>query len=147
MLNTSPRDTKKQACHAANEQTCAYPVHTFELLRERKLCHRIEAHKEDGDEEPDTTEGVIDVEAPTPRSILDEGAADDRADDGTDAPGAEHHSEKLRALPQGNDVTEDDLGERDDTAAADTLDASPCEQYCKVAGHRTKNCAYIAHRT
>ena len=124
MLNASPRYSNEQARHAANEEHRTQPVNSLEFLLKRELRRCIEVDEEDCYNEADSTKRVIDVKCPSPSGAFDKFT--------TNTPATKNHGEVLRALSQGNNVAKDNLRQRYDSAAADSLDASPSEQRSEV---------------
>lgn len=132
MLNTAPRYSNEQACHAANEEHRTQPVNSLEFLLKRELRRCIEVDEEDCYNEADSTKRVIDVKCPSPSRAFDKFTTNYWTDDRSNTPATKNHGEVLRALSQGNNVAKDNLRQRYDSAAADSLDASPSEQRSEV---------------
>ncbi len=64
VLNSAKGEANKETREAAYEENSTGPVSLLELLRNRKLCCGIQANKVGGNDEPNTTKWVVDVEAP-----------------------------------------------------------------------------------
>lgn len=136
MLDATPRDSNQQARHAANEEYCAQPVNSFDLLLKREFRHRVKAHEQDRNGEADTTEWIVDVKCPSPGCAFHELTANYWTDDGSNTPASENHREVFRALSQWYDVAKDDLCQRYNPTTANSLDASPSEQLSEVVCDR-----------
>ena len=141
MLDAAPRRADEKAGGAAHEQRCAKPVRVSPLLLEGEDRRSVEPDVQRRDQQTDGAERKVDVEAPPPRRLLRETAADDWADDAADRPRGQHEGEVLGALSQGHDVAEDDLGQGDDASAADALNAAAREQDAEVVGDGTEGSA------
>ena len=86
------------------------------------------------DGERDGADREVDVEDPVPGELLDEDAAEQRADDARDA---EHRTEQplvAAALARRDDVADDRLGADHQPAAAEALDRPERDQLGQRAG-------------
>lgn len=99
----------------------------LELLDECELCNSIEAHEERRNHEANATEGVIDVETPSPRGMLGQDSSHERPDDTSTRPRTEHQGEVLGSLSERHNITEDSLRQCDDATTTNALDDSPTE--------------------
>lgn len=134
MLRTAPGDAKQETGGAANKQECAEPVHAPRAIGRRQVDV---VDEEQRSKEAYEAEREIDIEAPAPGGFLDERTTDHRPDNAANGPRGEYHGEVLGPLPQGDHVTEDDLGHGDDAPASYALHAAPDEH----DGEVVRNCA------
>lgn len=137
MLDATPRYSNQQARHATNEEHRTQPVNSLELFLKRELRYRIKLHEEDRYNEANCTEWIIDVKCPSPRRAFHKLTTDYWTDDRPNTPAPKNHREVLGTLSQGYDVAKDDLRQRYNSTAANSLDASPSEQRSKVVCYRT----------
>jgi hypothetical protein len=93
--------------------------------------------EEDRYNEADSTKRIVYVKGPSPSRAFDKFTTDYWTDDRSNTPTTKNHGEVLRALSQGNNVAKDNLRQRYDSAAADSLDASPSEQRGEVVRYGT----------
>ncbi len=84
----------------------------------------LQPQKERERKEAQAAEGQVYPENPTPTGFLGQSAADQGTGDRAECPRQALETEPLAALTQRDEVGDEDLGQRDDAAAADTLDAA-----------------------
>ena len=131
VLALAPVQDELQTAEAGDHQSEAPPVDPpgFSQIR------RVEQERA-GHEEAEHADRQVDVEDPAPRPLVGQVAADggpeDRAEDEADAP----HRHGEPALMEREDLPEDRLRERNDRAAAETLEDARDDQRGEV-GRRT----------
>lgn len=83
-----------------------------------------DAQEQDDDGQSNAAEGQVDVEAPAPRNVGREGAADEGAQDGGDAEDGAGHALVEGALVQRHGVHDDDDAAGEDAGRPDALDGA-----------------------
>ena len=90
-------------------------------------------------EETKSTKGKVNPEDPTPGSFLSEGAADYWPCDRADGPCQALKAEPLTPLSQRDEVSDQDLSQRNDTASPGALNAAANDKGGEVLRQRSDN--------
>lgn len=101
----------------------------------------IEADEQNGNDETDTAERIVDLEAPPPGCLFRKDAPENGTKDAAEGPCAQDHGEVLRSLTKWHNIAVDHLGERYDAAATNALDAATCQHHGEVCRYRTQDCS------
>ncbi|KAK7454914.1 hypothetical protein Landi51_03123 [Colletotrichum acutatum] len=113
----------------------AEPVDGRQTLEQRRLG-RVYAQEEDEYEQRRARDGQIDPEAPPPRHILRQPAADERSDPAGEAPDGTNGAEIRAPLTRAEEVPDGDVHQRHQPAAPEPLDRSPRDQHQQRSGER-----------
>lgn len=121
----------------AHHEDDADGVHLSDLLEKRSLLGDGGAgglEEEEDDAGGDTSDGKVDVEAPSPRDVVGEGAAQERTDDAGDTIGGTDDAGKGRSLLGRGREGDDGVGTRAQTSGTDTSNGTAGDEGFSVGG-------------
>lgn len=112
-------------------------VHLSKLLQKRSLLGDSIARsleEDEDDERGDTTDGEVDVEAPSPRDVIGKGAADEGTDDTGDSVGGADDAGKGGSLLRGRGEGDDCVGAGAETGSSHAGDGAAGNEGLSVGG-------------
>lgn len=112
-------------------------VHLSNLLQERSLLGDGVARsleEDEDDEGRDTTDGEVDVEAPSPRDVIGKGAADEGTDDTGDSVGGADDAGEGGSLLRGRGEGDDGVGAGAETGGSHAGDGAAGDEGLGVGG-------------
>lgn len=121
----------------AHHEDDADGVHLSDLLKERSLLGDGGAgslEEEEDDTGRDTSDGKVDVEAPSPRDVVGEGTAQERADDTSNTISGTDDTSKGGSLLGRGREGDDGIGTGSQTGSANTSDGTTSDEGLSVGG-------------
>jgi hypothetical protein len=139
-------DSENVGDGGAHHEDDANGVHLSDLLKERSLLGDGSAgslEEEEDDTGRDTSDGKVDVEAPSPRDVIGEGTAQERTDDTSNTIGGTDDAGKGRSLLGRGREGDDGVGTGTQTSGADTSDGTASDEGLSVGGSTADNGAEL----
>jgi hypothetical protein len=120
-------DTEEVGNNTAHDQSDTGEIHLTKLLEEGSLLRDGMLgglEEEEDDAGRDTSDGKVDVEAPSPADVVGEGTAQEGTDDTGETVGGTDDAGEGRAVLGGSGEGDDGVGSRTETCCAETGDST-----------------------
>lgn len=134
---TTVLDSENVGDGGAHHEDDADGVHLSDLLKKRSLLGDSSAgslEEEEDDASRDTSDGKVDVEAPSPRDVVSESTAQERTDDTGNTICSTDDTGKSRSLLGRCREGDDGIGTGTQTSGANTSDGTTGDQGLSVGG-------------
>lgn len=109
--STAVREGVQDGGHRRSQEEVAEPVDPLYLVCKAAMAGMFGVEEQEQQDRAKAAEGQVDVEHPPPGNLIDENAAQKGADDGPEDDEQEEDAKVLAALPQRQQVAEDQFDE------------------------------------